>query len=180
MEGEVQVRRWDKGAGHNIKEKGSRSEAFQLEAKIAKLKELKKSKNVKDGDGEADGEDGRSYKELYQNVKSDYDGEYQKRIDCEKENARLEGDNRDLKSDIETLKSDKVNLVHEKAILEKEIVHNGKALTKAEAEVVYFKNILHPPQTSKYPSTSTLGGGSVSQRGLYPQNIASNGFVSPP
>ena len=28
MEGEVQVRRWDKGAGHNIKEKGSRSEAF--------------------------------------------------------------------------------------------------------------------------------------------------------
>ena len=152
----------------------------KLEAKIVKLKELKKSKNVKDGDGEADGEDGRSYKELYQNVKSDYDGEYQKRIDCEKENARLEGDNRDLKSDIETLKSDKVNLVHEKAILEKEIVHNGKALTKAEAEVVYFKNILHPPQTSKYPSTSTLGGGSVSQRGLYPQNIASNGFVSPP
>ena len=89
MEGEVQVRRWDKGAGHNIKEKGSRSEAFQLEAKIAKLKELKKSKNVKDGDGEADGEDGRSYKELYQNAKSDYDGEYQKRVDCEKENTRL-------------------------------------------------------------------------------------------
>ena len=78
------------------------------------------------------------------------------------------------------MKSDKVTLVHEKAVLENEIVHNGKALTKAEAEVLYFKNILHPPQVSKYPSTSTLGGASVSQRGLSPQNIASNGFVSPP
>jgi predicted nuclease with TOPRIM domain len=141
---------------------------------------MKKSKNLKDGDGEADGEGGKSYKELYENAKSGYDDEYQKRVDCEKENTRLEGDNRDLKSDIETLKSDKVNLVHQKAILEKEIVHNGKALAKAEDEVVYFKNILHPPQVSQYPSTSTLGGASVSQRGLSPQNIASNGFVSPP
>ena len=55
-------------------------------------------------DGKADGEDGRSYKELYQNAKSGYDGEYQKRVDCEKENTRLEGDNRDLKFEIETLK----------------------------------------------------------------------------
>ena len=180
MDGEVQVRRWDKGAGHNIKEKGSRSEAFQLEAKIAKLKELKKSKNVKDGDGEADGEDGRSYKELYQNVKSDYDGEYQKRVDCEKENTRLEGENRDLKFEIETLKSDKVTLVHEKAILENEIFYKKEALTKAEGEVTYFKTICHGPQVSQYPCTSTLGGASVSQRGLSPQNIASNGFVSPP
>ena len=92
-----------------------------MEAKIVKLKELKKSKNVKDGDGEADGEDGRSYKELYQNAKSGYDGEYQKRVDCEKENTRLEGDNRDLKFEIETLKSEVVTLVHPRVILDKEI-----------------------------------------------------------
>jgi len=178
MEGKVQVG-GIKVPATRLKRRDLVQKLSKLEAKIAKLKELKKSKNVKDGDGEADGEDGRSYKELYQNVKSDYDGEYQKRVECEKEKTRLEGENRDLKSDIETLKSDKVNLVHEKAILEKEIVYNGKALSKAEEEVVYFKNILHPPQVSNYPSTSTLGGASISQRGLSPQNIASNGFISP-
>ena len=131
-------------------------------------------------DGKADGEDGRSYKELYQNAKSGYDGEYQKRVDCEKENTRLEGDNRDLKSQIETLKSDKVTLGHEKAILENEVVYKEKALAKSEEEVTYFKTICHGPQVGQYPSTSTLGGTSVSQRGLSPHNIAAAGFVSPP
>ena len=65
-----------------------------------------------DGDGKAVGEDGRPYKELYQNAKSGYDGEYQKPVDCEKESTRLEGDNRDLKFEIETLKSEVVTLVH--------------------------------------------------------------------
>jgi len=152
----------------------------KLEAKVLKLKELKTSKNVKNGVGEAYGEDGKSYKDLYEKAKTDYDGEYQKRVDCEKDITRLEADIRNLKSDIETLKSDKVKLAHEKEILEKEIKYKEKALTKAEKEVGYFKNILHPPQVSQYPSTSTLGGTSISQRGLSRQDIEANGFVSPP
>ena len=153
----------------------------KLEAQIVKLKEtIKQLRHVKDGVGEVDGEAGKSYKELYQTVKSDYDGECQKRVDCEDENKRLEGDNRSLKSEIETLKSDKVALVHDKAILDKEITYKEKALTKAEEEVVYFKNICYPPQGSHRPSISTLGGTSVTQRGLSPLNIASNGVISPP
>ena len=113
-------------------------------------------------------------------MKSDYDDVLQKQVDLLAERTRLEEDIRDLKGDIETLKSDKVRLGHEKAILDKEISYKDKALAKSEEEVRYFKNICHGPQVSQYPSTSTLGGTSVSQRGLSPQNIASNGFVSPP
>ena len=120
MEGKVQVG-GIKAPATRLKRRDLVQKLSKLEAKIAKLKELKKSKNVKDGDGEADGEDGRSYKELYQNAKSGYDGEYQKRVDCEKENTRLEGDNRDLKFEIETLKSEVVTLVHPRVILDKEI-----------------------------------------------------------
>ena len=152
----------------------------KLEAKLVKMKELKKLKNVKKGDGEAYGEDGKSYKELYENAKSDYEYESQKRVDCEKENKRLEGDIRDFKSQIETLKREKVTLGHEKAILENVVVYKVKALTKSEEDVTYFKTICHGPQVGQYPSTNTLGGTSVSQRGLSPHNFAAAGFVSPP
>ena len=152
----------------------------KLQAKLVKLKEDQKSKNVKNGHDEAGGEDGKSYKELYENAKSDYEDESQKRVDCEKENKRLEGDIRDLKSQIETLKIEKVTLGHEKEILKNKIVYKEKALAKSEAEVTYFKTICHGPQVGQYPSTSTLGGTSVSQRGLSPHNIAAAGFVSPP
>ena len=152
----------------------------KLEAKIVKLKGLKKSKNVKDDDGEADGEDGKSYKELYHIAKSDYDDVDQKRVNLLAERTKLEEDNRDLKGQIELLKNDKVTLGHEKAILDKEISYKDKALAKSEEEVRYFKNICHGPQVRQYPSTSTLCGTSISKRGLSPQNIASNGFVSPP
>ena len=152
----------------------------KLEAKLVKMKELKKLKNVKKGDCKAYGEDGKSYKELYENAKSDYEYKSQKRDDCEKENKRLEGDIRDLESQIETLKREKVTLGHEKAMLEKEIVHKEKALTKSEAEVTYFKTICHGPQVGQHPSTNTLGETSVSQRGLSPHNFAAAGFVSPP
>ena len=120
MEGKVQVG-GIKAPATRLKRRDLVQKLSKLEAKIAKLKELKKIENVKDGDGKADGEDGRSYKELYQNAKSGYDGEYQKRVDCEKENTRLEGDNRDLKFEIETLKSEVVTLVHPRVILDKEI-----------------------------------------------------------
>lgn len=152
----------------------------KLETKITKLKGLNKSKNVKDDDGKADGEDGKSYKELYHIAKSDYDAVDQKRVDLLAKRTKLEEDNRDLKGQIELLEKDKVALGHDIAILDNEITHKDKALTKSEAEVLYFKNLCHGPQVSQYPSTSTLGGTSVSQRGLSPQNIASNGFVSPP
>ena len=95
----------------------------KLEAQIVKLKEtIKQLRHVKDGVGEVDGEAGKSFKELYQTVKSDYDGECQKRVDCEDENNRLEGDNRSLKSEIETLKSDKVALVHDNLYMTKQFL----------------------------------------------------------
>ena len=76
----------------------------------------------------------------------------QKRVDLLAERTKLEEDNRDLKGQIELLKNDKVTLGHEKAILDKEMSYKDKALSKSEAEVLYFKNICHGPQVSQYPS----------------------------
>jgi hypothetical protein len=153
----------------------------KLEAQIVKLKEtIKKSRHGKDCVGEVDGEDGKPYKELYQTMKSDYDVERQKRVDCEDGNKRLQGDNRNLELQIETSKNDKVTLIHDKKMLDKEITHIGEKLTKAEKEVEYFKAICYPPQPSQRPSTSTLGGPFISQTGFSPVNVASNGFISPP
>ena len=153
----------------------------KLELQIVKLKDtIKKSRHVKAGVGEFDGEDGKSYKELYQTMKSDYDVECQKRVDCEDGNKRLEGDNRNLKLEIETLKSDIVTLVHDTKMLDKEIIYKQAQLSKAEIDVDYFKAICYPPQGSQRPSTSTLGGPFISQTGFSPLNVASNGFISPP
>ena len=49
------------------------------------------------------------YKQLYQNEKSEYDVEYEKRVDCEKDNKRPEGDNLHLTLQIETLQKRQVN-----------------------------------------------------------------------
>lgn len=92
----------------------------------------------------------------------------------------MEGANLDLKFEIETLNNGKVKLVHQKEMIEKEMENEKKMSGKTEAEVVYFKNILFPPQGDLRPRTLGVAGTSISLRGHSPREPGAGDIFSPP